>query len=85
MKCQISFSGKNKKTIPIFCLLKILPRVLSVNIVSYFSSKSHIVGNHQKCLHDCLMSTYDVCVHEEIKKYFLVKNCPLSRVICEVI
>ena len=30
MKCQILFSGKNKKNISKYCLLKILPRVLSV-------------------------------------------------------
>ena len=32
MKCQILFSGENKKNISICCLLKILPRVLSVNL-----------------------------------------------------
>ena len=32
MKCQILFSGKNKKNISKCCLLKILPRVLSVNV-----------------------------------------------------
>ena len=32
MKCQILFSGKNKKNISKCCLLKILPRVLSVKI-----------------------------------------------------
>ena len=31
MKCQILFSGKNKKNISKCHLLKILPRVLSVN------------------------------------------------------
>ena len=31
MKCQILFSGKNKKNIS-KCLLKILPRVLSVRM-----------------------------------------------------
>ena len=33
MKCQILFSGKNKKNISKCRLLKILPRVLSVNKV----------------------------------------------------
>ena len=32
MKCQILFSEKNKKNISKCCLLKILPRVLSVNL-----------------------------------------------------
>ena len=32
MKCQILFFGKNKKNIAICLLLKILPRVLSVNL-----------------------------------------------------
>ena len=30
MKCQILFAGKNKKNISKCCMLKILPRVLSV-------------------------------------------------------
>ena len=34
MKCHILFSEKNKKNISKCRLLKILPRVLSVNIVS---------------------------------------------------
>ena len=29
MKCQNLFSGNNKKNVSIYCLLKILPRVLS--------------------------------------------------------
>ena len=33
MKCQNWFSGKNKKNISVYPLLKILPRVLSVNSV----------------------------------------------------
>ena len=33
MKCQILFSGKNKKNISKCRLLKILPRVLSVNLI----------------------------------------------------
>ena len=34
MKCQILFSGKNKTNISKCRLLKILPRVLSVNLFS---------------------------------------------------
>ena len=34
MKCQILFSGKNKKNISKYRLLKILPRVLSVKSTS---------------------------------------------------
>ena len=33
MKCQILFSGKNKKNISKCRLLKILPRVLSVKLI----------------------------------------------------
>ena len=58
MKCQILFSGKNKKNISKCRLLKILPRVLSVktlillkrlicSVPHYFSnfcSKTSIVG-----------------------------------------
>ena len=32
MKCQIPFSGKNKKNISVCCLPKILARVLIVNL-----------------------------------------------------
>ena len=39
MKCQILFSGKNKKNISKCCLLKILPRVLSVNIFKYLDGQ----------------------------------------------
>ena len=35
MKCQILFSGKNKKNISICCLLKILPRVLGIKISTH--------------------------------------------------
>ena len=35
MKCQILFSGKNKKNISKCRLLKILPRVLSVKVLLY--------------------------------------------------
>ena len=35
MKCQILFSGKNKKNISKCLLLKILPRVLSVKMIGY--------------------------------------------------
>ena len=34
MKCQNLFSGENKKNIPIHRLLKILPRVLSINTIT---------------------------------------------------
>ena len=34
MKYQLLFSGKNKKNISIYCLLKILPRVLSVKLAA---------------------------------------------------
>ena len=34
MKCQILFSGKNKKNISKCRLLKILPRVLSVKLMN---------------------------------------------------
>ena len=43
MECHILFSGKNKKNISKYRLLKILPRVLSVKDFSIFSSGSHFV------------------------------------------
>ena len=36
MKCQNLFSGENEKSISIYCLLKILPRVLSVRVKFLF-------------------------------------------------
>ena len=33
MKCQNLFSGKDKKNISIYCLLKILARVLNINLL----------------------------------------------------
>ena len=33
IKCQILFSGKNKKNISLCCLLKILRRLLSVKVI----------------------------------------------------
>ena len=36
MKCQILFSGKNKKSISLCCLLKVLPKVLNVNYLKLF-------------------------------------------------
>ena len=42
MKCQILFSGKNKKNISKCRLPKILPRVLGVNARSYYITYLHI-------------------------------------------
>ena len=42
MKCQILFPGKNKKTISKCCLLKILPRVLSVNFCDFLFAILHM-------------------------------------------
>ena len=39
--CQNQFSGKNKKNISIYRLLKILPRVLSINGNKRFNLKIH--------------------------------------------
>ena len=41
MKCQILFSGKNKKNISKCRLLKILPRVLSVKVPSKICCRLH--------------------------------------------
>ena len=43
MKCQILFSGKNKKNISKCRLLKILPRVLSVKHI--VKSQSQLTAN----------------------------------------
>ena len=83
MKFQILFSGKNKKNISICCLLKILPRVLSLRSdtgiiapdkrgyprnIFLISSQKH-VGTHQKCLAEALLiSTHNICFCEEIRK-----------------
>ena len=49
MKCQILFSGKNKKNISKCRLLKILPRVLSVkqNDVTGLWGNHFLIKNHQ--------------------------------------
>ena len=41
MKCHILFSGKNKKNISKYHLLKILPRVQSVKMLSVHASILH--------------------------------------------
>ena len=43
MKCQILISGKNKKNISKCRLLKILPRVLSVNFALNYMEFSHTI------------------------------------------
>ena len=48
MKCQNLFSGKNKKNVPECCLLKILPRGLSINKPVFMcvgASFSHFWGH----------------------------------------
>ena len=42
MKCQILFSGKNKKNISKCCLLKFLPRVLRVKVNKIYKILSFI-------------------------------------------
>ena len=42
MKCQILFSGKNKKNISKCRLLKILPRVLSVKVSPGWSGGANV-------------------------------------------
>ena len=53
MKCQILFSGKNKKNISKCRLLKILPRVLSVKLYyipayNLFDLRMHISSRKQR-------------------------------------
>ena len=48
MKCQIMFSGGNNKSISICRLLKILPRVLSVNSGCMSSACIFKVGDFYK-------------------------------------
>ena len=47
MKCQILFSGKNKKNISICCLMKISAD--NIEIFSYFSRKK-VLTFHANCL-----------------------------------
>ena len=44
MKRQILFSGKNKKNISIYCLLKILPSMLNVNDEPFYLPNQETVG-----------------------------------------
>ena len=38
--------------------------------ISYFSSKTYVVGTHYKCLKGVLlMSTHNICLHREIREY----------------
>ena len=46
MKCHILFSGKNKKKISKYRLLKILPRVLSVKGISPPGRKGTCISQH---------------------------------------
>ena len=68
MKCQILFSGKNKKKYISIChLLKFLPRVLSVNVfVAFKVSKSiYIVfssGTIVKIIRTSLVRSYGVWI-----------------------
>ena len=55
MKCQILFSGKNKKNISKCRLLKILPRVLSVKV----KDRDHVYLG----LQDIYSGTYDWHFH----------------------
>ena len=55
MKCQILFSGKNKKNISKCRLLKILPRVLSVKADSVKTyQQDYLICNFGKCLFVCV-------------------------------
>ena len=58
MKCQILFSGKNKKNISKCCLLKILPRVLSIRVVLFY-----FPGQSQGCADD-VYSVYYIIVQK---------------------
>ena len=49
MKCQILFSGKNKKNISKCRLLKILPRVLSVKVNEERQETDMIICISLKC------------------------------------
>ena len=53
MKCQILFSGKNKKNISKCRLLKILPRVLSVKHSVFQLVAGHICSDHTNLLSVC--------------------------------
>ena len=78
MKCQILFSGKNKKNISKCRLLKILPRVLSVKLTGWWNCycsalvMQSIYGylqagsNLQKYIHDDIGSNFnDIYILEQ--------------------
>ena len=44
MKCLNLFSRKNKKNISVCCLLEILPRVLSIKVMSVYGMKDILPG-----------------------------------------
>ena len=63
MKCHILFSGKNKKNISKCRLLKILPRVLSVNIML-------LIAFDKNLIHDILYVTYHNYISNLISNVF---------------
>ena len=62
MKCQILFIGKNKKNISKCRLLKILPRVLSVKILTNRQLTTSLVLNNwaQFSVYVCVCVCYDI-------------------------
>ena len=75
MQCQILFSGKNKKNISKCRLLKILPRVLSVNRITNSvnaDETAHYEPSHPDLY--CLQLSVPVYWVERIKVILLIVN-----------
>ena len=73
MKCQNLFSGENKKNISICCLLKILPRMLSVNdyVLSLVSKLRH---------HQFLLFLPCMCIIQSNFSFSLIANYLLGPI-----
>ena len=71
MKCQIMFTGNNKKNILICCLLKILPRLLSIKEI--FCFKSCFLGKIRKMAENFTRVP-------SVKEIFCFKSCFLGKI-----
>ena len=60
-------------------LVKVLFSIQKYSYFSYFSTKTYVVGTHQKHLAEALLlSTHNICFCGEIRKIF-TRYPPLSR------
>ena len=72
MKCHILISGRNKKKyISTWCLLKILPRVLSFK---YYHINYHLI-NKGLIFHENALFSRKIIIKGLKEEFFLAKEC----------